>query len=61
MGRDTAKKLWVLGVSFALFLGGVAALQLDRGTTRTAILTVVFAGLLIIAGAQTARHLKKKK
>ena len=50
-----------MGVSFALFLGGAAALQLERGTARTVILTVVFAGLLTIAGLQTARHLKKKK
>ena len=61
MGRDTTKKLWVLGVSFALFLGGAGALQLERGTVRIVILTVVFAGLLTIAGLQTARHLKKKK
>ena len=50
-----------MGVSFALFLGGAAALQMERGTTRTVILALVFAGLLTIAGLQTARHLKKKK
>ncbi len=59
--KKTTGKIVVMGVSFALFLGGVAALQLERGTVRTVILTVVFAGLLTIAGLQTARHLKKKK
>lgn len=60
MERDVTKKLWVQGVSFVLFLGGVGALQLERGTVRTVILALVFAGLLTIAGAQTVRHLKKK-
>lgn len=59
--KKTTGKIVVMGVSFALFLGGAAALQLERGTARTVILTVVFAGLLMIAGLQTARHLKKKK
>ncbi|WP_462353003.1 hypothetical protein [Alistipes timonensis] len=60
MGRDTTKKLWILGVSFALFLGGAGALQLEPGTVRTVILALVFAGLLTIAGVQTLRHLKKE-
>lgn len=51
----------VMGVSFALFLGGVAALQMERGTARTVIFALVFAGLLTIAGVQTAFRLKKKK
>ena len=60
--KKTTGKLVVMGVSFALFLGGAAALQMERrGTTRTVILALVFAGLLTIAGLQTARHLKKKK
>ena len=60
--RKTTGKIAVLGVSFALFLGGVAALQLmARGAGRTVILALVFAGLLVIAGLQTARRLKKKK
>lgn len=50
-----------MGVSFALFLGGVAALQMERGTARTVILALVFAGLLTIAGVQTARRLKNRK
>ena len=50
-----------MGVIFAFFLGWAAALQMERGTTRTVILALVFAGLLTIAGLQTARHLKKKK
>ena len=59
--RKTTEKITILGVSFALFLGGVAALAMARGTARTAVLAVVFAGLLTIAGVQTARRLKKKK
>ena len=51
----------VMGVSFALFLGGVAALQMERGTARTVILALVFAGLLTIAGVQTACRLKNRK
>ena len=57
--RKTTEKITILGVSFALFLGGVAALSMARGTARTAVLAVVFAGLLTIAGVQTARRLKK--
>lgn len=59
--KKTTGKLVVMGVSFALFLGGAAALQMERGTTRTGILALVFAGLLTIAGVQTLRHLKGKK
>ena len=59
--KKTTGKIVVMGVSFALFLGGAAARQLEGGTARTVILTVVFAGLLTIAGLQTTRHLKKKK
>ena len=65
--KKTTGKLVVMGVSFALgegwglFLGGAAALQVERGTTRTVILALVFAGLLTIAGVQTLRHLKGKK
>ena len=50
-----------MGGSFALFLGGVAALSMDRGTARTVIIAVVFVGLLTIAGVQTARRMKRKK
>ena len=59
--RKTTEKITILGASFALFLCGAGALQLERGTAQTVILAVVFAGLLTIAGVQTARRLKKKK
>lgn len=59
--KKSTGKIMVMGVSFALFLGGVAALQMERGTARTVILALVFAGLLTIAGVQTAFRLKKKK
>lgn len=51
----------VLAVSFALFVGGVSALSMDRGSGRTAILTVAILGLLSIAVRQTIRNSKKKK
>lgn len=57
----TKEKIGVLGVSFALFLGGVAAIWMERGALRTAILAVVFAGLLAIALRQTLAKLKKKQ
>lgn len=59
--KRTTKKLAVLGVSFVLFLGGVATLQLERGTTRTVLLAAVFAGLLLIAGALTAQRMRGDK
>ncbi|WP_290540190.1 hypothetical protein [Alistipes sp.] len=59
--KTTNGKIAVMGASFALFLCGVGALQLERGTVRSTILGVVFAGLLAIAGVQTSRRLKKRK
>ena len=59
--KTATGKIVVMGGSFALFLGGVAALSMDRGTARTVIIAVVFVGLLTIAGVQTARRMKRKK
>lgn len=59
--KRTTKKLTVLGVSFVLFLGGVATLQLERGTMRTVLLAAVFAGLLTIAGVLTVRRMRGEK
>ena len=56
--KKTTGKIAVMGASFALFLW---ALQLERGTARTVILAVVFAGLLTIAGVQTFRRMKNKE
>lgn len=56
----TKEKIVVLGVSFALFLGGVAAIWMERGVLRTSILAVVFAGLAAIALRQTLNKRKKK-
>ena len=50
-----------MGASFALFLCGVGALQLERGTVRTVVLALVFAGLLTIAGVQPFRRMKNKE
>ena len=55
--KKTTGKIAVMGASFALFLCGAGALQLERGTARTVILAVVFAGLLTIAGVQTFRRM----
>ena len=41
--KKTTGKIAVMGASFALFLCGAGALQLERGTARTVILAVVFA------------------
>ena len=57
--KKTTGKIAVMGASFALFLCGAGALQLERGTAR--ILAVVFAGLLTIAGVQTFRRMKNKE
>lgn len=59
--KRTTKKLAVLGTSFVLFLGGVATLQLERGTLRTVLLAAVFAGLLTIAGVLTVRRMRGEK
>lgn len=61
MKTGTKEKVVVLAVSFALFVGGVSALSMDRGSGRTAILTVAILGLLSIAVRQTIRNSKKKK
>ena len=55
--KKTTGKIAVMGASFALFLCGAGALQLERGTAQTVILAVVFAGLLTIAGVQTFRRI----
>lgn len=60
MMTKTKEKIVVLVVSFALFLGGVSAIWMERGALRTAILTAVFAGLLAIALRQTLAKRKKK-
>ena len=59
--KKTTGKIAVMGASFALFLCGAGALQLERGTAQTVILAVVFAGLLTIAGVQTFRRMKNKE
>lgn len=59
--KKTTRKIGILTVGFALFLGGVAALSLERGTVRTVVLTAVFAGLLTIAGVLTAHRVGGKK
>lgn len=59
MTRETADKLIVLATSFALFLGGVAALSMERGHARTLVLACCAAGLLAIAARQTIRKRKK--
>lgn len=52
-------KATVLLVSFALFVGGVLALQLERGGVRTTLLVLVFASLGAVAVRQTIRKRKK--
>ena len=59
--KKTTGKIVVMGASFALFLCGVGALQLERGTVRTVILALVLAGLVSIAGVQTFRRRKNKE
>ena len=61
LSKMTTGKFAVLGASCARFLCGAGALQLERGTARTVILAVVFAGLLTIAGVQTFRRMKNKE
>lgn len=61
MKRDAQEKIVVLLVSFALFMGGVLALSMDRGDGRTIVIVLVVLALLAIAVRQTIRILKKKK
>lgn len=61
MMTKTKEKIVVLGVSFALFLGGVWAIWMERGALRTAILAAAFAGLLAIALRQSLNKRKKKE
>lgn len=63
MKRNTnqGQKIAVLGTSFALFLLGVAALSLERGAARTAMLAAALAGLLAVALVQTLRKRRKEK
>lgn len=60
-GGKNRPKIAVLGASFALFLMGVAALSLERGTLRTALLAVALTALAGIAVAQTVRRLRKNR
>lgn len=60
-GGKKREKIVVLGTSFALFLGGAAALSLERGGTRTCLLALSLTGLLAIAAVQTVRNLRKKR
>lgn len=60
MDAKTREKIAVLGVSFALFLGGVGTLSLERGAVRTTLLAVCMAGLLGIAVLQSVRNIRKK-
>ena len=55
------EKIVIFAVSFALFMGGVFALSMDRGDGRTITLSLIVIGLLAIAVRQTVIRLKKKK
>lgn len=55
------EKIVILAVSFALFMGGVFALWMDRSDARTITLALIVAGMLAIAVRQTIMRLKKKK
>lgn len=60
--KQTAKgKIVVLAVSFAVFIGGVMALSLDRGPLRCVLLVCCVAVLLGIAARQTLVRLRKDK
>ena len=59
--KKTTGKIAVMGASGAVEVLYGKELQLERGTARTVILAVVFAGLLTIAGVQTFRRMKNKE
>ncbi len=60
MSTETRDKIVVLAGSFGLFLGGVAALGMERGRTRTILLAACMAGLLGMALRQTLRLRKRR-
>lgn len=60
MKAEAKNKLWVLGAAFTAFVGGVLALQLERGPGRSLALTACFAVLVGIAVRQTVDRMKKK-
>ena len=61
MRQSAKEKIVVLAVSFALFVGGVLALSMDRGAERTVVLTCVVLALLAVAVWQTVLKNGKKK
>jgi len=60
MRTKTRDKIIVLAVSFGLFLGGVAALGMERGGPRTILLGACMAGLLGMALRQTWRLSRRR-
>lgn len=61
MKQSAKEKIVVLAVSFALFVGGVLALSMDRGEGRTIILAFVVLALLAVAVRQTILKNGKKE
>lgn len=61
MKQSAKEKIVVLAVSFALFVGGVLALSMDRGEGRTIILAFVVLALLAVAVRQTILKNRKKE
>lgn len=62
MGQSVKEKIWVLAVSFVLFIGAVAALFLMHpGLVRTSTLCVAITAMLCIAARQTIVKIKKTK
>ena len=59
--KKTTGKIGVMGDIVAVFLCVVGGLERVRGTVRTVVLALVFAGLLTIAGVQTFRRMKNKE
>lgn len=60
MKRKEREKLLVLATSFALFVGGVAALSMEHGTGRTLLLGGVLAALAAIAARQTIKNRNRR-
>ncbi|WP_295937725.1 hypothetical protein [uncultured Alistipes sp.] len=61
MKQGVKEKIVVMAISFALFIGGVLALSMDRGDGRTIVLACIVLALLCIAARQTVLRLKKKR
>ena len=61
MRQSAKEKIVVLAVSFALFVGGVLALSMDRGAGRTVVLACVVLALLAVAVRHTVLKNGKKK